>query len=183
MIITISGRAGAGKSTMAMLLAKKLNLAHYSTGDFMRNMAKERGVSLLELSRIAERNKSIDKELDRWQVELGKKHDNFVIDGRLSGFFIPNSIKIFLDAEKKERARRILKDKRKEETSDSIAGMMKELHKRELSEIKRYKEYYGFNCYKKKYYDIVIDSTKSSKQETLRKIINRIKSFMSEPKR
>ncbi len=61
MIITISGKAGSGKSTIAKQLAKKLGLKHYSTGDFMRQMAKDKGVSLLELSRIAEKDKSIDQ--------------------------------------------------------------------------------------------------------------------------
>jgi cytidylate kinase len=175
MIITVGGRAGAGKSTISKLLAKKLDLTHYSTGDLMRMMAVERGISLLELSRIAEKDKSIDKELDQRQIELGKKHDNFVIDGRLAAFFIPNSIKIFLDADKKERARRIIRDKRKEETSDSVAGMVKELHVRELSEKRRYHKYYGFDCYNTKFYEIVVDTTHTTKEETVSKVINKMK--------
>ena len=50
MVITISGEPGAGKSTTAKLLAKKLSCKHYSTGDFMRDMAEERKISLLELT-------------------------------------------------------------------------------------------------------------------------------------
>ncbi len=73
MIITISGIAGSGKSTVAKLLAKRLGYRHYSIGDFMREMAKERKVSLLELSKEAEKGHSIDKELDEKQRELGKK--------------------------------------------------------------------------------------------------------------
>lgn len=175
MIITVGGRAGAGKSTLSNLLAKKLNLTHYSTGDLMRMMAKERGVSLLELSKIAETNKSIDKELDRRQIELGKKHDNFVIDGRLSAFFIPNSTKIFLDANKRERARRILTDHRNEERCDSITAMMKEMEKREKSEKKRYKEYYGFDCYNKKYYEIVVNTSNKQPHDVIKTILKKIK--------
>ena len=54
MIITISGIAGSGKSTVAKLLAKKLNYNHYSIGEFMRDIAKEKNTSLLELSNLAE---------------------------------------------------------------------------------------------------------------------------------
>jgi len=183
MIITVSGRAGAGKSTISLALSKKLKLSHYSTGDLMRNMAKERGISLLELSKIAEYDRSIDEELDKRQVELGKKHNNFVIDGRLSWYFIPHSIKIFMDAEKRERARRILKDRRKEEKSNSIKSMVEALEKREYSEKKRYKHYYGIDCYDKKHYDIAVYSTHTSPKETAKKVLNKLKLFMGEPKK
>jgi len=33
MIITIAGEGGSGKSTVARILAKKLDYKHYSTGD------------------------------------------------------------------------------------------------------------------------------------------------------
>ena len=89
MIITISGIAGSGKSTVAKLLAKKLNYKHYSIGDFMRQIAKERKLTLLELSKQAEKDNSIDKELDKKQIELGKTKDNFVIDSRLGFHFCP----------------------------------------------------------------------------------------------
>jgi len=175
MIITISGRAGSGKSTVAKLLAKKLKLRHYSIGDLMRNMAKEKGISLSELSKIAEKDNKIDTELDDRQKKLGEKEDNFVIDGRLSSVFIPNSVKIFLDANKHERAKRILKDKRDEEKGVSAEEIMHKLKEREKSEIKRYKEYYGFDCYDKKYYDFIVDTTDSKPELVVEKVIKLIK--------
>ncbi|MBI2654170.1 nucleoside monophosphate kinase [Candidatus Woesearchaeota archaeon] len=87
MRITISGKAGTGKSTVAKLLAHKLNLKHYSIGDLMRAMAKEKGITLLELNQLAEQDKSIDLELDDKLKELGQEKDNFVVDGRLTAFF------------------------------------------------------------------------------------------------
>ena len=97
MIITISGALGSGKSTVAKILVQKFNLKHYSTGDFMREIAVKRGITLLELSKLAETDKSIDEELDERQIKLGEEEDNFIIDARLGWHFIPNSIKIFLD--------------------------------------------------------------------------------------
>src|SRR3989338_11659150 len=96
MIIVISGRAGSGKSTIAKALSKRLNLKHYSMGDLTRQVAKERGITLLELGKLEESDDSIDRAIDNKQRELGKG-DNFVIDGRLSAFFIPHAtFKIFL---------------------------------------------------------------------------------------
>ena len=73
---------------------KKLKLKHYSTGDFMRQIAKEKSLTLLQLSKKAESDKSIDIELDKRQKDLGKTQDNFIIDSRLGWHFIPKAKKI-----------------------------------------------------------------------------------------
>ena len=91
MKITLGGTAGSGKSTAAKLLAKKLGYKHYSMGDFQREIAEEKGISLLELGKLEEKVKSLDEEVDQRQIELGRKEDNFVIDSRLGFHFIPNS--------------------------------------------------------------------------------------------
>lgn len=174
MIITISGKAGSGKSTIAKLLAKKLKLKHYSIGDLMRRLAKEKNISLLELSRLAEKDSSIDKELDKKQIKLSKE-DDFVIDGRLTAFFIPNAdFKIFLECKDKVRAERILKDKREAEKSKDLNETIKKIKKREDSERKRYKEYYNVDYYKKGLYDLVVDTSDLSVDEVIEKIIERV---------
>lgn len=175
MIITIGGKAGSGKSTIAKELAKKLNLKHYSIGDLQRNIAKEKGITLIELSRLEEKDDSIDKELDEKQKELGEKENNFVIDGRLSAFFIPNSIKIFLDADEKIRAERILKDERSTEENKNLDKAIKNIKEREESEDKRYERYYGFNCYDKSKFDFIVDSSNLAVEEVVDKILSLIK--------
>src|SRR3989338_777396 len=153
MRITISGKAGSGKSTVAKLLSEKLNLRHYSIGDLMRAMAKEKGISLIELNRLAETDKSIDLELDGKLKELAKSKDNLVVDGRLTAFFIPNAdVRVFLETEDKTRAERILKDKREHEKSKDIDEMTEKIKKREDSEKKRYMQYYGADYCDKKLY-------------------------------
>jgi len=175
MIIVIGGRAGSGKSTIAKLVAKKLKLKHYSIGDLQRNIAKEKGITLMELSKLEEKDSSIDKRLDEKQKGLGIKEDNFVIDGRLSAFFIPKSTKIFLDADEKIRAERILKDERSTEKSEDIDKAIENIKKREESENNRFKEYYGFNCYDKTKFDFVVDTSNLTVEGTVNKIINLIK--------
>ena len=90
MIITINGTPGSGKSTVAKFLAKKLKLRHYSMCDLRRKMALEKGMTIDELNKIGEKEAWTDKDADNCQKKLGKKEDNFIIDGRLSWFFIPN---------------------------------------------------------------------------------------------
>lgn len=172
MIIVIGGRAGSGKSTIAKLIAEKLKLKHYSMGDLQRQIAQEKGISLVELGKLEEKDSSIDKMLDEKQKKLGETQDNFVIDGRLSAFFIPNAIKIFLDADENVRAERILKDNRNLEKSSEISKMVEELKKREESEQKRYKNYYNFEAYDKSKYDLVIDTTNKKPEEIVREILD-----------
>ncbi len=179
MIITISGTPGSGKSTVAKLIARKLNLKHYSTGDFMREMAKDRGISLEELGELAKKDISIDKALDDRQVRLGKEEDDFIIDGRLSFFFIPNSLKIFLDVDVEEGARRILKDSlqglRKEEQINTLNEAIQKIKKRIKVEKERYLKYYKINPYDKKHYDLRADSTHITADKVAAMIIKFIK--------
>ena len=176
MIITISGKAGSGKSTVARLLSEKLSLKHYSIGDLMRAIAHEKNLSLLELNKLAETDKSIDLELDNKLKELGKTKDNFVVDGRLAAFFIPNAkVKVFLDTEDKVRAERILKDKRQQEKSKDLDEMIAVIRKREESEKKRYKQYYGADYFDEKLYNFVIDTTNLTPNKVVEKIIEFVK--------
>jgi len=175
MIITISGKAGSGKSTVAKELSKRLNLKHYSIGDFMRQMAMDRGISLAQLGKIAENDKSIDKELDKRQMDLRNK-DNFVIDGRLTAFFIPNSnLKVFLECDDKIRAKRILQDERDDETAADIKDVIKKIKDREQSERVRYKRYYDVDYYDERLYDLMIDTSKIPVKEVVDKIKKSIK--------
>lgn len=176
MIITISGTPGSGKSTVGKIIAERLKLNHYSTGDLMRAIAKDRGVSLEQLGKIADNdNGEIDRQLDDRQVSLGKNGDNFVIDGRLSFHFIPNSVKIFIDATIEERARRIYSDivnnLRPSETAESLKDEISKISNRELVEKKRYQQYYQLNPFDKTNYDLVIDSTDLSINEVVEKIL------------
>lgn len=173
MRITIGGKAGSGKTTVAKLLAKRLNLKYYSIGKIQRAIAKKRGITILELSRVEEQNPEIDKEIDEKQKELAKE-DNFVLDSRLGAFFIKNSIKVFLDANEFVRAKRILKDKRVAENNKNLKEVIKNMRQREESEKRRYKSYYNINCYNKNYYDIVIDTTNLTPEEVVTKIIKKL---------
>jgi len=175
MIITLSGKPGSGKSTVAKLLAKKLDLDHHSLGDFMRQLAKERNVSLIELSKQAETDKSIDEEIDNKQREIGKNKNNFVIDSRLATLFIPQAThKIFLDAQINIRAARILKDKREEENALDLQETIKNTQRREVSEIRRYREYYNYNPYNTSQFNILIDTSHITAEEVVEHILKKI---------
>lgn len=171
MIITISGLPGSGKTTTAKILSEKLNLKRYSVGNFRREKAKKLGLTLEEFNKLGEKDSFTDKEADDWQIEIGKREDNFIIDGRLSYHFIPNSIKIFLSVSPEVGAERIMLERREEEKHQTINEAVKSWKTRVNSDKKRYKKYYNLNPNDSKNYDLVIDTSSMEKQEVIDKIL------------
>lgn len=177
MRITITGPPGSGKSTVAKLLAKKLKLKHYSAGDIRREIAAKKGISLAELNKRDEKTHETDKLVDDYQKELGKTKDNFVIDGRLPAFFIPNSVKIFLDVAPLTGAKRVMDRRKGVEVYKDVKEAAKKLKERDASDKKRYKDLYGINYSDRKMYDLVIDTTETKAEEIVREIIKFVKTF------
>jgi len=174
--ITISGEMGSGKSTVADILANKLKINRYSTGDYMRTMAAARGVTLIKLNKISETDASIDKELDDWQKKLEKSAESFVIDSRLGFHFIPSSLKIFLTADEEERAKRIFNSKRLVESNTTLKKTLADMKKRKQLEKKRYAQKYGVDYFDLTNYDIVIDTTDIVPEQVTEKIVQFLKS-------
>lgn len=178
-IITIAGKLGSGKSSTAKMLAEKLGYTHYSTGDFMRSIANDRGISLIELNQIAETDGSIDKELDDRNIEIGGM-ENIIIDTRLGFHFIPDSFKVFLELDPETASERILKDKetnpnRHTEANSSFdtkEAIMESITNRLLSERKRYKNLYGIeDLTSHDNFDLVIDTSKTPLEKVSQQII------------
>lgn len=175
MIITISGQAGSGKSSVAELLAKRLGFKHYSMGDLRRKAAYERGMTLAEFNKLGEKDDFTDRMVDELQENLGKKEDNFVVDGRTSFHFIPHSIKIYLHADLEARAKWVFRDERKEEKFNNLEECEGALVVRERSDNKRYKKYYGIDTTDRKNYDYWIDTTDLTVKQIVDRILGLIK--------
>ena len=184
MIIAISGDAGSGKSTIAKMLGKELGFKTYSVGGFMRQIAKKRGKTLLEISRLAEQDPSIDEELDEMQKSLKSKEQNFILDSRLGWHFLEGSYKIFLKTDVQESARRIYEEKRGlEKENTTLQETAENIKKRKSSEIQRYSDYYGVNPYDERHYDLLIDTTSFSAEQVVEKIKQAVEDVSQEEPR
>lgn len=168
MIITIGGSTGSGKTTLAEEISKRFKFRHISAGEIMREMAKEREMSLLEFSKYAESDIGIDREIDKRQKKLvmgnvaGRRFDSkaskphSIIDGRLSAYFLKPDLAIWLNAPLKVRAKRIMQ----RDCISKIADAKKHIAGREKSERIRYKKIYGIDLNNMEIYDLIINTEK-----------------------
>jgi cytidylate kinase len=166
MQITVSGLPGSGTTTLSRLLAECYDLELVSSGEIFRKMAKERGMSLAEFGALAERDPSIDLEIDKSQKSIIHSRENIILESRLAGHMAqgrPNVIKVWIKAPVLTRVKRI----QRREKSVSFDDELKKTVEREKSEAFRYKNYYGIDITDLSIYDIVIDSEKWNQYQTL----------------
>ncbi len=182
MIITLAWHHGAGKSTLGARLAAHYGYKRYSTWDFMRGLAMERGISIIELNQAAETdNGVIDAILDDRQKKIWIQEDNFIIDGRLAFHFIPHGIKVFLSVTPLEAARRIFGDASRQgvETHETIEQTVVNIETRRESENDRYMKYYGLQIYDMDLYDVVVDTSSRTPDEVFEAVIQSIDALYS----
>jgi len=181
MIISLSGAMGSGKSTIAQMLSDKLAWPRYYIGGLRREAAKKKGMTLAEYNKLGETDPTTDKEVDEYQRKLGRKEDNFVIEGRTSWYLIPHSLKIYLDVSPEEGARRIFgslqkKNERNEDHGlDSLETVMESNKKRLASDNTRYQKYYNIDVYSPKNYDFYLDTTNLTPEEVFQSVYTFVK--------
>lgn len=176
MILTLTGLPGAGKSTIAKLLSERLNMPWHSMGDLRGKLARERGLTIDELNTLGETEAFTDKDVDAYQTKLGKTQDNFIVDGRLSWHFIPHSLKIFLDIDEDEAARRIFRAakqglRKDEKPYASVEEVKERVKARIASDQKRYQKYYGLDYLNRSHYNLVIDTTTLTPEQIVNHIL------------
>ncbi len=162
MRITVSGLPGSGTTSLARNLASILQTDLISAGEVFRQMAQEHGMELSEFGRLAASDPSFDLRIDERQKEIALAHDNIIVEGRLSGWFVPEAdLKIWLYATLACRVTRI-QTRDAIETPESAAQMTRE---RESCEAVRYKTYYGIDIADLSPYSIALNSEIFSVEE------------------
>jgi predicted cytidylate kinase len=173
-IITINGRPGSGKSSAAKLVAQRLGYQHFSSGNMIRDIARQHGMDLLEASHAAEIGEiNMDELVDNRLKEIGRTQNKLVIDSRLAWHWMKQSFKVYLDLDIATAAQRILAEKtarHNEKLPTDVAEYQKILAERYASENRRYRALYQVDPSQLENYDLVID-TKVNNQTQVSQII------------
>lgn len=172
MIISISGTPGSGKSTLAKRLAEQLGYPYFYMGGRRREIARRHGLTIGEFNALGETEAWTDLEVDEHLRTEVAQQANAVIDSRLAFHFIPNSLKIFIAVAEPIGAQRIFDalrknpDKRNEGSAlGSPAAVQESNQQRIASDRLRYLKYYGVDYLDQKNYDLVLDTTKLSREQ------------------
>jgi len=174
-VIVISGEPGAGSTTVAREVAKRLHLDFFSPGHVQKGFSKEKKESIAALLRVKTKEgsgKEFHNNLDKYQIEVAKK-GNVVICGKLSAHFLKKyaSLTAWLDVSPEVRAKRTAG-----RDNMSYDESLKSIAERAEIDRKSWAKIYGFNYHdQKKEADLVIDTSEMSIDETVKKILDEMR--------
>lgn len=156
-IITISGLAGSGTTTVCDRLCARLGWAYVNAGAVFRGLAQEAGLSLAELGRRAEADGCIDRQLDRRLVAQARERVPVVVEGRVTGWMAQRhqlpALKVWLQAALAVRAERVGQREGK-----PLAQALAETRQREASEAQRFAVHHQIALSDLSVYDLVVDT-------------------------
>ncbi len=162
--IALSGLIASGTTTAAKTLSQKLNLEYHSAGDFFRKYMKDHNIPLPQKEKIPN---DVEREVDEKLTNLLASEKAVIVDGLYSGYFARNMkhvLKVLITADEEVRIERALA-RADGETAEDVK-------KRDLAHDAKFRKLYASeNCLDPKFFDLIIDTTDISQQDTLMRII------------
>jgi len=174
MIITVSGLAGTGTTSVSRKLKEKLGYEYIYAGKIFRDEAEKLGMEIGEFANHLMDNPDMDKAIDHKMVEFAKAHPNCILEGRLSAWMMEkyeiDALKILLIAPKKVSAARVAG-----RDNMSLKEAMKKVSDRDSIDRERYKKLYEIDIHDDSIYDFEFDTSEFSVDEEVEIILQIIK--------
>ena len=152
-------------------------------GQIFRDMAREKGLDLVEFRKVCDNDPNFDKHVDDYVIKLSKEQDKFIIESRTAWHFIPDSVKIYLKVEPYVAAERILKSmsvaqnrNNEDNNLSTIKNIKGSLLRRRKEDSERYFSLYGIWQDDEKNYDLIVDTTDLTIEEVFLRVMNFIES-------
>ena len=184
MHITITGRLGSGKSTVAKLIVAEHGYTYYSTGNIMRELAAEAGLDILEYNRKCVEDPTEDKRIDdrTREVAIRLREEKLVFDSRMAWFFAPDTFKVYVTVDPAVAARRVGIDPRPGEPASEVE-IYKELEERGKVEQARFIKFYGEGAdyYNWNNFNLIVDSTNRTAAEVSAVIWEAVEAYKADP--
>ena len=183
MLISITGKLGSGKSTICNLLKDRYGFEIYSTGAFQREVAREMGITTLELNKRLREDPSLDYVIDDAvkKLSIERAQDKLIFDSRMAWHFAEKSFKIFLTIDPREAARRVMLNQRgSEEFYTSEDEACEKLIERSQVEQARFMQIYGVDYYDFNNFDLIVDTTARTPDEIFDIIVAAYESYVAD---
>lgn len=160
--IVLSGPVASGTSTAAKALCAKYNLPYKSTGDYFRQFMLAHNIPLPNKEEIPD---EVDMQIDEEFTEMIKESPGVVVDSLYAGYFtrnMPHVLRVLVLCDQEERIRRALSRKHTHvETREDV------LRRDKAHDLKFRKLYADEDFLNKKFFDLVIDTTKTTPEEVV----------------
>jgi len=178
--ISLAGDLGSGKSTVSDILIERLGAEYYSTGRIVRDIAKRRGMTVVELNVYMETHPEIDHEIDDGLVALSDDDRFLIIDSRMAWHFTMGTFKVYLSCDIETSALRIMNANRDGEHAMTLEATVAQTRARRTSEKKRYMEQYGVDIKDLTNYSLVLDTTYATPGEVAEALIEAFENWKAD---
>ena len=180
--ITISGRIGTGKTTLAIKLGNVLNWQVLDGGKIFRKISDDMGKSIIETS---QRPDKFDIEYEEMIKKLLREEKHQIVQSHLAGFDAQNikgifKILVICQDEKGDDKADIRIDRLMNRDSSSIEEAKYEIIEREKQNLDKFRRLYANNdpewvYWDEKYYDLVINTYSHNPEEALKIALKHLK--------
>ena len=177
-VIRVSGYPGAGKTSLCTRLAEELGYTYFYSGGIMRDMARERGMSIEDFYCEIAANPALEKSVDEQSERLMKQNDKLIVEGRIAPFQNAafRKINVLLKVLPEEGARR--QSLRPENKGKSVQEIQRLTEERVRNERKHYRELYGIaDHFDESKFNIVLDTTNATLKETFQTVLGRLQTI------
>ena len=181
-IITITGDHASGQGTLSNLLQEKLGYEIYRNGQYVRKLAKEKNMTIVEFQKYLDEHEELDRQIEKSASEYAMSRDNLIIDAKLGWYVVPESFKVYLRVDIDIASKRVFNDvnKKDSEKFDSIEEVKKQINYRYKEENERWFKTYKIHRDDMSNYDLVIDTTNMSPVEVCNLVIEKYNKWLEE---
>ena len=181
-IISLAGELASGKGTVSKLLSEELNYTIYRNGEYVRKLARDKGLDITSFNEYLSHHPEIDRQIEKSAAEYAEKHEHFIIDARLGWYAVPESFKVYLTIDINEAAKRAFYDENRKTTEkfSTIEEQKQDMERRYKMENERYFSLYGVRKEDESNYDIVIDTTNMTAEQVTDIIIQEYQKWLEQ---
>ncbi len=168
--IVVAGNVGTGTTTLAKSLCEKFNLKYIAAGDFFRQYAIENNLELWDKESVPD---EIDRQIDGKFLNLMEHDKGYVFDTHYGGYFardLKDVFKILLKCNDQVSEERVINRQHTHlETIDSV-------RKRRAENQEKFNKLYSSKSPEEpEYFDLILDTTNSTPEETLKEALEKLK--------
>jgi len=176
MIITVSGLAGTGTTSVCQRLKEILGYEYIYAGAIFREEARKMDMPIEEFCHYLEENPQMDKTIDKKVIEFARSYPNTILEGRLAGWMVHldklPALKVLLKVPLNISAKRVaLRD------LSTYEEAMDRVQKRDFRDQERYKKLYNVDLNDESIYDLIIDTSERTVEEEVALIMEYMNNY------